>query len=114
MFLWPAERLIPARAATLALILGTVSVPAAIGQGVPTLDGRGIAELLIQMDQDRDERAAEVDENAKRQDILDKQDEQLAALDETLELLTGTSAFIPDLEGGGAAGEASPLRHLSH
>ncbi|WP_418025902.1 transglycosylase SLT domain-containing protein (plasmid) [Paracoccus sp. TD-10] len=105
MFLWPAERLIPVRAATLALILGTASVPAAIAQGVPTLDGRGIAELLIQMDQDRDERAAEVDENAKRQDILDKQDEQLAALDETLELLTGTSAFIPDLEGGGDAGE---------
>ncbi|MDF3855623.1 lytic transglycosylase domain-containing protein [Paracoccus pantotrophus] len=89
------------------LALGTVSVPGSVlAQGVPNIDARGIAEMLQQMEQDRAERRAEVDENSKRQEMLDKHDEQLAALDETLELLTGASAFVPDLEGGGAGGAA--------
>lgn len=93
------------------LFLGTSlalsAMPAALyAQGVPAFDGKKLALEILTIDAEREKTAAEVVENDKRTEIARYQDEQLAALDETLKLLTGTSAFIPDLEGGGAGGQA--------
>ncbi|MDS9469672.1 lytic transglycosylase domain-containing protein [Paracoccus sp. MBLB3053] len=81
--------------------------PLAHAAGVPAVDLKQIAEWLLQKQQDLAQRAAETQENSHRVAILKEQDAQLAALDETLRLLTGTSAFIPDLEGGGDMGGTS-------
>ena len=84
------------------LTLGVAAAPmSAVAQGVPTVDVKQIAQWLLQRQADISKTAAEAQENRRRQDILDRQDDQLAALDETLQLLTGTSQFIPGLEGGG-------------
>lgn len=87
-----------------ALALGVL--PAALwSQGVPTVDGKKLAIEVMTVEAEREKTAAEVAENAKRAEIARYQDEQLAALDETLKLLTGTSAFIPGLEAGGGSGD---------
>ena len=87
-----------------ALALGVL--PAALwSQGVPTVDGKKVAIEVMTVEAEREKTAAEVAENAKRAEIARYQDEQLAALDETLKLLTGTSAFIPGLEAGGGSGD---------
>lgn len=89
----------------LALILCTTSWPfLAEGQGVPDFDARGVAALLLQLDHGQKMNEAVREESARQVELLKLHEEQLAALDGTLELLTGTSAFIPDLEGGGKAG----------
>lgn len=77
---------------------------AVLAQGVPDIDAKGILAAVLQIDTARDTRAAEIEENARWAEILSREEEQLAALDGTLELLTGTSAFIPGLEDGGGAG----------
>lgn len=87
------------------LALTVAALPfAASAQGVPSVDVKQIAEWLIQKSADVARRGAESGENLRRDAIAKRQDEQLAALDETLALLTGTSAFIPELEGGGTDG----------
>ncbi|WP_185958779.1 lytic transglycosylase domain-containing protein [Paracoccus laeviglucosivorans] len=77
---------------------------AAAAQGVPSVDLKQIAGWLLQRQQALATRAAEQQENARRATILERQQDQLAALDRTLDLLTGTSAFIPGLERGSAGG----------
>lgn len=79
---------------------------AVLAQGVPDIDAKGIVAAVLQIDTARDTRAAEIEENARQAEILSQEEAQLAALDGTLELLTGTSAFIPGLEDGGGAGSA--------
>jgi len=73
----------------------------AAAQGVPSVDIKQIAGWLMQRQQALAIRAAGMQENSRRAGILRQQDDQLAALDDTLALLTGTSSFIPGLEGGG-------------
>lgn len=82
---------------------GAVAPVTAISQGVPTVDLKEIAQWILQRQAEVGKTAAEVQENRRRDTILKQQDNQLAALDETLELLTATSTFIPGLEGGGVS-----------
>ncbi|WP_170297809.1 lytic transglycosylase domain-containing protein [Paracoccus litorisediminis] len=78
--------------------------PGAHAAGVPAVDLKQIAGWLLQKQQDLAQRAAETQENSRRAALLNEQDAQLAALDQTLRLLTGTSAFIPYLEDGSEPG----------
>ena len=91
------------RAKIAAGLLSVALIPiTAAGQGVPTVDIKEITQWILQRQADIARRAAEGQENHRREIILERQDDQLAALDDTLELLTGTSRFIPGLEEGGA------------
>lgn len=90
-------------AGLLAASLAVAGVPA-LSQGVPSVDLKQIAQWLMQKSVNSARMTAETGENARRNVIAARQDEQLAALDKTLELLTGTSAFIPELESGGDGG----------
>lgn len=94
------------RVSTAGFLAATLSLSggAAQSQGVPSVDLKQIAEWLMQKSINSARMAAETGENARRNVVAARQDEQLAALDKTLELLTGTSAFIPELEGGGDGG----------
>ncbi|MDN3714320.1 transglycosylase SLT domain-containing protein [Paracoccus cavernae] len=83
--------------------LALTALPVALwSQGVPAVDMKKVALEIMMIDAERAKTSAEVDENAKRAEIARYQADQTAALDETLKLLTGTSAFIPDLETGAA------------
>lgn len=106
MFLrWSDLRL--GRAGRLALAAGLAAAPLAVlAQGVPDIDARGLLAILLQRDTGRETRAAEAGETARQAALLAREAEQLAALEDTLDLLTGTSAFIPGLEEGGGAGSA--------
>lgn len=75
-------------------------------EGVPDIDAKGILAWLLQTEGTTATTTAESEENAKRAKIVQNQQEQLAALDETLEMLTGTSKFVPGLEAGSGAGDA--------
>lgn len=87
--------------------LAIIVAPSAVwSQGVPTADLKKVSVEVLTIDAERAKTAAEVAENEKRAELARHQADQLAALDETLRLLTGTSAFLPDLEAGGAGGEA--------
>lgn len=94
------------RVSTAGFLAATLSLSggAAQSQGVPSVDLKQIAEWLMQKSVNSARMTAETGENARRNVVAARQDEQLAALDKTLELLTGTSAFIPELEGGGDGG----------
>ena len=89
------------RARSAVVALGLAAFPPVVAaQGVPSVDIRQIAGWLMQRQQAMASRAAEMQENSRRAEILRQQDDQLAALDNTLALLTGTSSFIPGLEDG--------------
>lgn len=96
------------RMSTAALLAASIAAlpHTAISQGVPSVDLKQIAEWLMQRSVSTARINAETGENARRDAIAARQDDQLVALDKTLELLTGTSAFIPELEGGSTAGGA--------
>lgn len=94
-----------------AFLLGTtlalMVAPTAIwSQGVPTADMKKVAVEILTIEAEQSKTLAEVTENEKRAELARHQADQIAALDETLRLLTGTSAFLPDLEAGGTGGEA--------
>jgi len=89
-----------ARLATLALSLAAAPV-AATGAGVPTLDIKQIGQWLLQKQQNMAQRAAESGENARRETLARRQQDQLTALDQTLQRITGSSQFLPELESGG-------------
>lgn len=91
------------------LLLGTAlalaTYPAVLwSAGVPAFDARKIAIEILTIDAERAKTDSEQAENDKRAEIARKQTDQIAALDETLRLLTETSTFVPDLEGGGTVG----------
>ncbi|WP_312526206.1 lytic transglycosylase domain-containing protein [Paracoccus sp. (in: a-proteobacteria)] len=93
------------------LLLGSTfaltALPVAIwSHGVPAVDMKKVALEVMTIDAEQSKTGADVDENAKRSEIARYQADQIAALDETLKLLNGTSAFIPDLETGGEGGAA--------
>lgn len=89
-------------ALALALSLGLPGGAAA--QGVPTVDAQEIAGGEMAAEQALERQAQNVEENANRTEIAAQTDAQLASLDQTLELLTRTSAFVPGLEDGSGAG----------
>ncbi|WP_299846913.1 transglycosylase SLT domain-containing protein [uncultured Paracoccus sp.] len=79
---------------------------AVLAQGVPDIDAKGILAIILQLDTGHETRTAEIEETARQTELLAREEEQLAALEDTLDLLTGISAFIPGLEEGGGAGSA--------
>lgn len=88
----------------LALVLALGLPGGVAAQGVPTADAQQIAGGEMAAEQELERQAQNVEENANRAEIAAQTDAQLAALDQTLELLTRTSAFVPGLEDGSAAG----------
>ncbi|AUH35618.1 lytic transglycosylase (plasmid) [Paracoccus tegillarcae] len=106
MFLRRSDR--TGRRTTCLLMAASVTAAplAVLAQGVPDIDAKGILAIILQLDTGHETRTAEIEETARQTELLAREKEQLAALDGTLELLTGTSAFIPGLEEGGGAGSA--------
>lgn len=88
----------------LALVLALGLPGGVAAQGVPTADAQQIAGGEMAAEQELERQAQNVEENTNRAQIAAQTDAQLAALDQTLELLTRTSAFVPGLEDGSAAG----------
>lgn len=70
-------------------------------QGVPAVDAQQVAGGQIAAENELERAVQGATENAKRDAIATETDAQLAALDQTLELLTKTSTFVPGLESGG-------------
>lgn len=98
-------RLKPAEFALLAVLLG---VPlAGHAQGVPTIDGKALVLQGGQVTEEAALRAELEAQNLKRDRLGEFSDEQVAALEQTLAMLTGSSAFIGDLEGLGGGLAAS-------
>ena len=84
-------------------------VSSVTAQGVPTHDGRSFVLHGEEVTREAALRTELAAQNVKRGELLRLHDAQIAALDATLAMLTGTSAFIGDLEGlsgGLAASEA--------
>ncbi len=95
------------RATRLAMAASLAAAPLAVlAQGVPDIDAKGILAIILQLDTGHETRTAEIEETARQTELLAREEEQLAALEDTLDLLTGISAFIPGLEEGGGAGSA--------
>ena len=91
-----------ARAALLALCDLIGLWPASgVAQGVPTVDGKAIILHAEEASRETALRTELETQNAKRAELSRLHDEQIAALDATLAMLTGSSAFIDDLEGLG-------------
>ncbi|WP_299913209.1 transglycosylase SLT domain-containing protein [uncultured Paracoccus sp.] len=94
-------------AGRLALAASLAAAPLTVlAQGVPDIDARGLHAILLQRDTGKETRTAEAGETARQAALLAREAEQLAVLEDTLDLLTGTSAFVPELEEGGGAGSA--------
>ena len=95
-----------ARLAGLALLCLAEFLPvSALAQGVPTVDGKAIILHSEEASREVALRTELETQNAKRAELARLHDEQIAALDATLAMLTGSSAFIGDLEGmGGGLG----------
>lgn len=95
----------PAKYRILALLLSAAPTPGN-AQGVPIVDLQQIGQWLLQRQQSFLMQSAERQESERRDGIIHQQSDQLAALDETLTLLTASSRFPPDMEGqlGGNAG----------
>lgn len=88
----------------LALIATTATPFAAAGQGVPVGDYKKIALEVLGIATDHERSEAERIHTSERGRQNEARDDQLAAVEETLRLLTETSRFVPDLEGAGISG----------
>lgn len=93
----------------LALIATTATPFAAAGQGVPVGDYKKIALEVLGIATDHERSEAERIHTSERGRQNEARDDQLAAVEETLRLLTETSRFVPDLEGAGISGGAGGL-----
>lgn len=86
-------------------LIGAAAIPAGVaGQGVPIGDFKRIALEVLGL---REEAAKTEEAQAKNEERLRQtkaRTDQLAAAQETLDLLTETSRFVPDLEGAGISG----------
>jgi soluble lytic murein transglycosylase-like protein len=92
----------------LALALMLVLAPHFAGaQGVPIVDGKAVILQGGQLTEEAALRAELEAQNLKRDQVSSLDDEQIAALEQTLAMLTGSSAFIGDLEGLGGGLAAS-------
>ena len=94
------------RKSLLALVLtASVAIPAGVaGQGVPVGDLKKIALEVLGLREEAAKTKAEQDKNEERLKQAEARTDQLAAAQETLDLLTETSRFVPDLEGAGVSG----------
>lgn len=94
------------RKSLLVLVLtASVAIPASVvGQGVPVGDLKKIALEVLGLREEAAKTKAEQDKNEERLKQVEARTDQLAAAQETLDLLTETSRFVPDLEGAGASG----------
>jgi hypothetical protein len=94
--------------ADLALALMLMLAPQVAGaQGVPIFDGKAVVLQGGQLSEEAALRAELEAQNLKRDQVSRLDDEQIAALEQTLAMLTGSSAFIDDLEGMGGSLAAS-------
>ncbi|SHM57852.1 Transglycosylase SLT domain-containing protein [Paracoccus solventivorans] len=96
------------RKSLLALVLtASVAIPPGVaGQGVPVGDLKRIALEVLGMREEAAKTQAEQDKNEERLKQVEARTDQLAAAQGTLDLLTETSRFVPDLEGAGVSGGA--------
>ncbi|NEY92021.1 lytic transglycosylase domain-containing protein [Tabrizicola oligotrophica] len=96
------------RPAELALLAVLSCAPlAGHAQGVPTIDGKALVLQGSQVSEEAALRTKLEAESLKRDRLGELSDEQVAALEQTLAMLTGSSAFIGDLEGLGGGLAAS-------
>lgn len=96
------------RPAALALLAALFCAPlVGHAQGVPTIDGKALVLQGGQVSEETALRSELEAQNLKRDRLSELSDEQVAALEQTLAMLTGSSAFIGDLEGLGGGLAAS-------
>lgn len=90
------------------ILIALVVIPASVaGQGVPVIDAKKIALEVLGL---REEVARTGELQAKNEERLRQiaaRGDQLAAAQETLELLSETSRFVPGLEGAGVSGDGA-------
>ena len=93
------------KSALASALIAAVALPVAVaGQGVPVGDFKRIALEVLGL---REEAAKTREAQARNEERLrqvEARTDQLAAAQETLDLLTETSRFVPDLEGAGILG----------
>jgi len=93
------------KSALASALIAAVALPVAVaGQGVPVGDFKRIALEVLGL---REEAAKTREAQARNEERLrqvEARTDQLAAAQETLDLLTETSRFVPDLEGAGISG----------
>ena len=86
-------------------LIASAAIPAGVaGQGVPVGDLKKIALEVLGLREEVAKTQAEQDKNEERLKQVEARTDQLAAAQETLDLLTETSRFVPDLEGAGVSG----------
>lgn len=93
----------------LALIAIAAFPAAGVGQGVPVNDARKFALEVLGLREEIGKSAELQARNEERVKQVEARTEQLAAAQDTLDLLTETSRFIPDLEGAGVSGGGGAL-----
>lgn len=90
------------------ILIALVVIPAGVaGQGVPVIDAKRIALEVLGL---REEVARTGELQAKNEERLRQiaaRGDQLAAAQETLDLLSETSRFVPGLEGAGTSGDGA-------
>ncbi len=88
------------------ILIALVVIPAGVaGQGVPVIDAKKVALEVLGL---REEVARTGELQAKNEERLRQiaaRGEQLAAAQETLDLLSETSRFVPGLEAAGVSGD---------
>ncbi|MDQ1902048.1 lytic transglycosylase domain-containing protein [Paracoccus sp. WLY502] len=90
------------------ILIALVVIPAGVaGQGVPVIDAKKVALEVLGL---REEAARTGELQAKNEERLRQigaRGDQLAAAQETLDLLSETSRFVPGLEAAGVAGDGA-------
>ncbi|MFC0341976.1 lytic transglycosylase domain-containing protein [Paracoccus niistensis] len=94
------------RKSVLALaLIGAAAIPAGVaGQGVPVGDFKRIALEVLGLNEEAAKTKEAQAKNEERLKQVKARTDQLAAAQQTLNLLTETSRFVPDLEGAGVSG----------
>ena len=86
-------------------LIGAAGIPAGVaGQGVPIGDFKRIALEVLGLREEAAKTREAQEKNAERLRQTKARTDQLAAAQQTLDLLTETSRFVPDLEGVGVSG----------
>ncbi|MTE01699.1 transglycosylase SLT domain-containing protein [Paracoccus sp. YIM 132242] len=94
------------RKSVLAMVLiASVTLPVTVvGQGVPIGDFKRIALEVLGLREEAAKTAEMQDKNQERLRQVEARVDQLTAAQQTLDLLTETSRFVPGLEGAGVSG----------
>ena len=86
-------------------LIAAVAVPSGVaGQGVPVEDVKRIALEVLGLREEAAKTQEAQSKNEERQRQREARTDQLAAAQQTLDLLTETSRFVPELEGAGVSG----------